>query len=95
MLDIPVKPTIGPFVNKNPENNSYPVPYFYYQYGNRTYSVYSAYIPDGAEMVRDGWTVKHIDGTSGLARGKFESEEQAQAWCDANPKFAGMSRMCD
>ncbi|UTC28516.1 hypothetical protein GURKE_05140 [Brevundimonas phage vB_BpoS-Gurke] len=39
-----------------------------------------------------GWTVEHPDGTTGLARPPLATEAEAQAWCDANPNFPGMSR---
>lgn len=44
------------------------------------------------EIVEKGWTVKHPDGTTGLARKPFDTEAEAQAWCDANPNFSGMNR---
>lgn len=44
------------------------------------------------ERVATGWTVKHPDGTTGIGRKSFASREEAQAWCDANPRFPGMNQ---
>ena len=72
---------------------SKPIPhYFYRDSSGRTYSCFSAYIPADAEKVDGGWTVQHPDGTSGLGRVPFASRDEAQAWCDANPNFPGMSQ---
>jgi hypothetical protein len=39
-----------------------------------------------------GFTVLHPDGTTGLGRPPFLTREDAQAWCDKNPNFKGMSQ---
>lgn len=76
--------------------NSKPIPYRFYQdLQGRTYSPFSSFIPPGAEEVVKGWTVQHQDGTTGIGRAPFETEADAQAWCDANPNFSGMGRLYD
>lgn len=63
----------------------------------RTASMYGA-APYGEhdkhewELVTTGWTIKHPDGTVGLGRSAFSTEEEAQAWVDRNPNFPGMSQ---
>jgi hypothetical protein len=47
---------------------------------------------EGWRIVESGWSVQHEDGTRGLGRAPFETEGEARAWCDANPRFRGMSR---
>jgi hypothetical protein len=42
------------------------------------------------EIETAGWTVQHPDGTTGIGRVPFATREEAQAWCDANPRFPGM-----
>lgn len=58
------------------------------------YSVglYTSYVPPGSVLVSEGFTVQHPDGTTGLGRKPFATEAEAQAWCDANPRFRGMSQ---
>jgi len=64
----------------------------------RTASVYGAcpWTSPGEKprwsMVYVGYTVLHPDGTTGTGREPWGSREAAQAWCDANPKFPGMSQ---
>lgn len=64
----------------------------------RTASPYGAapYVSDADKadwtLETVGWTVRHPDGTIGLARPPFGSEAEAQAWVDANPTFPGMSQ---
>lgn len=59
----------------------------------RTASIYGS-LPtgDGWTIQTTGWTVKHPDGTIGLARKPFETEAEAQAWVDAHPNFPGMNQ---
>lgn len=52
----------------------------------RTASIYGS-LPTG-----DGWTIQHPDRTIGLARKPFDTQDDAQAWVDAHPRFSGMSQ---
>lgn len=56
------------------------------------YSVLPFGAPDDWERVESGFTVAHPDGTTGLGRMPFATAAEAQAWCDANPRFPGMSQ---
>ena len=69
------------------------IPYRFYQTpeGARV-SIYSSFVPAGATLITQGFTVEHPDGTTGLGRKAFDTESEAQAWCDANPRFRGMSQ---
>jgi hypothetical protein len=81
-------------------NNSTPIEARAWRHSSgKTASLYGA-VPWLSEADRPnwtvettGWTVKHRDGTVGLGRKPFITREEAQAWCDANPRFSGMS--CD
>lgn len=55
-------------------------------------SIYSSHVPPGSELVIDGFTIEHPDGTVGLGRGAFTTKAEAQAWVDANPRFPGMNQ---
>lgn len=57
-----------------------------------TLSLHSSHVPASAVIEQEGFTVSHPDGTRGLGRAPFDTEEEAQAWCDAHPRFAGMSQ---
>ena len=77
-------------------NNSKPIPYrFYRGLDGTTYGLATSWKPANAELVTEGWTVEHQDGTTGLGRKPFATEAEAQDWCDANPNFIGMSRIYD
>lgn len=56
------------------------------------WSIFSTGVPPDAERVEEGWTVEHPDGTRGLGRPPFKTQEEAQDWCDKNPHFPGMSQ---
>lgn len=43
------------------------------------------------EMIQVGWTIQHADGTRGIGRVPFTTQEDAQAWINAHPRFRGMS----
>jgi len=78
------------------KTNSKPLPHRFYRAPNgSTYSFFSTYRPEGSELVTEGWTVSHIDGTTGTGKKPFATEAEAQAWCDANPNFPGMGRLYD
>lgn len=44
------------------------------------------------EIVQEGWTIRHPDGTIGLARGPFADKADAEAWVAKYPNFPGMSQ---
>lgn len=72
---------------------SNPIPNrFYLTPQGKRVSMFSGFIPPGSILKQEGWTVQHPDGTTGLARRPFETESEAQAWCDAHPNFKGMSQ---
>ncbi len=58
----------------------------------RTASLTGAHPGAGFRVEESGWTIRHPDGTTGLARMPFESQAEAQAWVDRNPNFKGMSQ---
>jgi hypothetical protein len=70
------------------------IPYKFYSHPETggTFSVYTSWKPEGCLLITKGWTVTHPDGTEGLGRKAFETEAEAQAWCDANPNFPGMNQ---
>jgi hypothetical protein len=78
---------------------STPIPYrFWLHTSGRTASMGGA-VPwvtpsDEANWTaqEQGWTVRHPDGTTGLGRKPFATKEEAQTWCDAHPRFPGMSQ---
>lgn len=71
---------------------SKPIPYSFLRTPDgKTYSRFSSLVK-GAELVTEGWTVEHPDGTQGIGRKPFDTEADAQAWCDANPHFPGMNQ---
>lgn len=74
--------------------NSVAIPYRFYRdpKSGRAFGLASSWKPEGCELVTEGWTVKHIDGTTGLGRPPFATKAEAEAWCEANPGFKGMSR---
>lgn len=78
-------------------NNSKPIPHRFYRdpVTGRTFGLATSWKPETAELVTEGWTVEHQDGTTGIGRKPFATEAEAQAWCDANPNFAGMSCLYD
>lgn len=54
--------------------------------------LHTSHVPAGCELVTEGFTIRHPDGTTGLGRGAFDTAEEAQAWVDAHPRFPGMSQ---
>lgn len=54
--------------------------------------LYTSFVPPGFELISEGFAVSHPDGTSGLGRPPFKTETEAQACCDAHPRFRGMTR---
>jgi hypothetical protein len=75
---------------------SAPEQHRYWKLGDRRFSFFTSNVAElkaaGATLESDGWTVAHPDGTRGLGRPPFATREAAQAWCDANPYFPGMSQ---
>jgi len=71
---------------------SRPIPARHYHdpVSGRTFSPFTSWKPETAVLVEAGWTVAHDDGTTGIGRKPFATKEEAQAWCDANPRFRGM-----
>lgn len=69
------------------------IPHKYYRTpcGGRV-SAFSSYVPPGSTLIENGFTISHPDGTTGLGRGPFTTEAEAQAWVDAHPRFPGMSQ---
>lgn len=64
----------------------------------RTASVYGS-TPWLSESERSSWTlevvgytVKHPDGTIGLGKPPFPTQEAAEAWVAAHPNFPGMQQ---
>ena len=57
----------------------------------RTFGLCTSWRPDDCVIETKGWTVEHPDGTTGLGHPPFATREDAQAWCDAHPRFSGMS----
>jgi len=56
-------------------------------------SVYGAApFGEGWEIVQKGWTIEHPDGTVGIGRAPFSSEEEAAAWIAKHPNFPGMNQ---
>ena len=43
------------------------------------------------EMVEEGWTIQHPDGTIGIGKPPFKSKGEAEKWIEAHPKFPGMN----
>lgn len=69
------------------------VPYrFYRDPGTkRIYSLFSSYIPGGAVLVEEGFTIKWPDGTYGCGRKPFATKAEAEAYLKKMPKgFTGM-----
>jgi hypothetical protein len=71
---------------------SHPIPARHYHdpVSGTNFSPFTSWKPDTAVLVTVGWTVSHDDGTTGLGRKPFATQAEAQAWCDANPRFRGM-----
>jgi hypothetical protein len=67
------------------------IPYRYYRAPNgQSYSLFTSWKPEGCELVEAGFTIAWPDGTTGTGRKPFDTEAEAQAYIDRNPRFQGM-----
>jgi hypothetical protein len=71
------------------------VPYRFYRdpASGRAFSLFSSWVPDGAVVVGEGYTIAWPDGTQGCGRGAFATVGDAEAYLANVPKgFKGMSQ---
>jgi len=69
-----------------------PYTYWFDPVSGRTFSLYTAWKPEGSVAVTKGYTIAWGDGTSGTGRPAFETEAEAEAYLAKVPKgFRGMS----
>lgn len=61
-----------------------------------TVSLFSSYVPEGYELVTEGFTISWSDGTYGTGRKAFTTEAEGNAYLNkCPPGFRGMSSMGD
>jgi hypothetical protein len=67
-----------------------PYRYYYHAASGRSFSLFTAWKPEGCELVTKGFTIAWPDGTQGTGRVPFETEAEAEAFIARNPRFKGM-----
>ena len=83
-------------MNKGLKHKGEIIPYRFYRdpVSGRAFSLFSSWVPDGAVVVENGFTIRWPDGTQGCGRGAFASVAEAEAYLANVPKgFSGMHAM--